>query len=203
MNAGGDEVVPRGAQIDGVVQGSQRSAYVGEHPGLNLQVVGLESEGGPPSRVPIEVAQSPVEMSSATAREIVGALGGAGVGAAIGVGFDRQSAGVVVGTTFLGLGLGALLGYLFSPRDAILPVGSVVTLRVTRDIRFEKPVASREPSSTGATAHWRPVESPVQVQTLSKPAQVQTPTKPAEVPILRAPPPPLIKPVDAPAPRGP
>jgi uncharacterized membrane protein YgaE (UPF0421/DUF939 family) len=51
----------------------------------------------------------------------------------------------VVGSTFIGLGLGVIAGYLFGMRDATIPAGSVLTLRVTRDVPVEHPVAEATP----------------------------------------------------------
>jgi hypothetical protein len=142
VDGSGQELVARGSQVDGIVRGTKRSAMAGQSADLDLQVTGLEQPGAALLPAPMEIAQSPVELTSATAREVLGGLGGAAVGAGVGVGVDRTQAGVVVGSTFIGLGLGVLAGYLFGMRDAVLPVGSVVTLRVTQPLVVDHPVAS-------------------------------------------------------------
>lgn len=146
VDAGGETLAAKGALVDGIVRTTQRSAVAGLPVGLGLAVLGVREAGQETTLVPLEVERAPVDLSSIVGREILGGVLGAAVGAGAGVGIDRQSAGVVVGSTFIGLGLGVLGAYLFGTRDATIPAGSVVTLRVTRDVPVSRPLAAETPT---------------------------------------------------------
>jgi hypothetical protein len=173
LDGNGQEVVARGAIVDGVIRGTKRSRTAGESAELDLQLIGLEQPGETVLPAPLEIAQTPVELTSVIAREVAGGVIGAAAGAGVGVGINSNSAGVVVGSTFIGLGLGVLAGYVFGLRDAELPVGSVVTLRLTHDFHLDHPVAAAwsrpyRPSEAAASTptpapapETRPVTAPV------------------------------------------
>jgi hypothetical protein len=146
----GQQLLPRGTLVTGVVKNATRSNGLGSRPTLELQVVGLEPRGEPMVSAPLEFAESPGELTSVTGRTIVGGLAGAAVGAGAGLGINHNQAGVVVGSTFIGLGLGAVAAYFFGPRDAVVPAGSILTLRVMRDLTWTKSIATNQTSKDTA-----------------------------------------------------
>lgn len=143
VDGDGRKVVDRGAQIDGVVSSVQRAPTAAQQPGIRLDVVGVEQPGAGVVEMPVEVAESPVETTPVWGYELLGGVLGTGAGAAVGVGLNHNSIGVVVGAALVGTGLGTLAAWLFSPRDATIPSGTVVTLRLTHDVTVQKPVAAQ------------------------------------------------------------
>jgi hypothetical protein len=141
IDGSGREVVGRGAVLQGVVRGTSRSVIAGSSAGLQLQILGVESPGEGLVQLPVEVADTPVELNSGFGREALGALAGIAVGAGAGIAIDKDRSGVVLGSALVGAGLGALVTYVFGTREATLPSGSVVTLRMVRPLHLAQPVA--------------------------------------------------------------
>ncbi len=140
----GREVVGRGAVLEGVVGRTTAAEPAKPSSRLPLSIVGVESPGEGVLSLPAEVESAPVETPSGLGRYALWGLAGAAAGAGAGVGIDRQHASVVIGSTLVGLGVGALLSFVFAPRQARIPSGSILTLRLTRDWRAAHPVATAE-----------------------------------------------------------
>jgi hypothetical protein len=141
IDGSGRAVVERGATLQGVVRGTDTSRIAGDAGGLQLQILGVERPGEGLVRLPLEVAASPVELDSGIKREIFATVAGTAVGAGAGIAIDKDRTGVVLGSALIGAGVGAVVAYLFGTRQATLPGGSVVTLRVTEPLVLENPVA--------------------------------------------------------------
>jgi hypothetical protein len=144
-NGQGNVLADRGATIEGVVRTAQRTAVAGLPVGLGLAVLDVKEEGRDTTLIPLEVEHAPVDLNSIVGREILGGVLGIAAGVGTGVAIDKNSAGIVVGSTFIGLGIGVLGAWLFGMRDATIPAGSVMTLRVTRDVPVTRSLAAGTP----------------------------------------------------------
>ena len=140
----GNEVIGRGAVIEGVVVRADHSSRAGNSAGLDLQIVGFQRQGSPGLPISAEVSNSPITLQSGVGREVLSGLAGAAVGAGAGIAIDKDRSGVVLGSALIGAGVGALLAYVFGSRDAELPAGSIMTLRMTKDLQITPPVAQRQ-----------------------------------------------------------
>lgn len=141
MDGRGQPVLPRGAQVQGVVRRADRANGFGGAPTLELQVLGIALPMADTRAAPLECAQTPVELTSVAGRTVIASLAGAGIGAATGLGINHNDTGLVVGSALIGLGVGAVAGFFLGPRDAVLPAGTVLTLRVMQDVTWSKSVA--------------------------------------------------------------
>lgn len=137
----GREVVGRGATLEGVVRGAGPSRGAGDAAHLELEVLGVRTGGEGLVGLSAEVAAGPLSLESAWRRDVVATLTGAAVGAGAGLAIDRDRSAVVLGSTLVGAGLGALLSYVVGGREAELAAGSILTLRITEELRLSHPVA--------------------------------------------------------------
>lgn len=137
----GEEVIGRGAVLEGVVVDADTSAMAGDAAQLDLRILGVRRAGEGVEALPLEVASTPIELQGTVGRSTLGGLAGAAVGAGTGLAIDREEAGLVLGAALIGAGVGALATYLFAPRDAELPSGSILNLRVREDMVVTRPVA--------------------------------------------------------------
>lgn len=142
VDGSGRVLVERGSMLQGIVRRTDTSRIAGDAAGLQLQIVGIDEPGQGTVPLPLEVASTPVEIESDVGREILAGLAGAAAGAGAGIAIDKDRSGVVLGSSLVGASVGVLLMYFFGNRQAVLPGGSVVTLRVTQPVQLERPLAS-------------------------------------------------------------
>lgn len=150
----GREHVAKGTVIEGVVQDTRTSLVAGSGAALELGVLGVRAKGERVIPVQAEIANSPIALESAWGRSTLGFLAGAAAGAGTGLAIDSDNTAAVVSATVVGASLGALAAWLFGRRDAELPAGSIVTLRLTEDFAVaekEEPVPGPRPASTTVT----------------------------------------------------
>jgi hypothetical protein len=152
VDGSGREVVARGAVLEGLVVRTDASSRAGDPGGFELSLLGVRSPGEGLVALPLEVARAPVALESRWRRGVFGALGGAAAGAGAGLAIDREQSGAVLSATLVGAGLGALAAALLGKREAELPSGSVLTLRVREDLR----APALAPEARGATDAARP-----------------------------------------------
>ena len=125
----GREQVSRGAVIEGRLVRAGAQAQGGR---WALEVLGVRSERGLVS-LPAEVGSAPFVHEGGWGMAVVGGFAGAAAGTGAGLAIDADQASVVVGAAFIGAGIGALVGWLVGRGEAVLPSGSVVTLRLVED----------------------------------------------------------------------
>jgi hypothetical protein len=174
VDGSGHAVVEKGAVLQGVVQGTDTSRFAGDAAGLQLQLLGVEQPGEGIVRLPMEIAASPVEIESGVKREVLAGVAGLAAGAGVGIAIDKDRSGVVLGSALVGAGVGALAMYIFGSRQATLPGGSVVTLRVTQPVQLERPVAANGQCYPAAPA--RTVSKSLEKDSVKVEAAKTTPT---------------------------
>lgn len=142
VDAEGREWVGRGAVVEGVVQRTDASSIAGDRAALDVAVLGLRSPGVGLIPIEAEVAQAPVTLEPVWRRSFLGGVAGAAAGSGVALALDDRS-GVVLGAALVGAGVGALASWFFGRRDAELPSGSVMTLRLTQELRLDRPIDPR------------------------------------------------------------
>lgn len=157
----GREHVAKGTVVEGVVQDTRTSVIAGSGAAIELGVLGVRAKGERVIPVQAEVASSPIALQSSWGRSTLGFLAGAAAGAGTGLAIDSNNTAAVVSATVVGASVGALAAWLFGRRDAELPAGSIVTLRLTEDFA----VAERE----------EPVPGPRPARTTAKPCECRPP----------------------------
>lgn len=125
----GTVVVAAGARLRGVVKAVQPSSRAGKPAVIAVDLT--EVEGGDASSLPLpaEVASASLSQSSVAGRAFLGVVAGAAVGLVAGLLIDDSTGAAVAGGTG-GASLGAALALALGRRDASLPAGSVITLRL-------------------------------------------------------------------------
>lgn len=178
----GEEVLPRGAVLEGVVEQVAASNLLHPTPKLQLGVTGVRVGDTPSIPLPLEVADVQARTDSRWVGGLVGAVTGLALGSVTALIVDGSQGSVVAGATLAGLGLGSLLGAWSLRRDAYVPSGAVLTLRARDSIPshvsavFRRPEHST-PRNTEKEAFRSSGRPPVSRNETERP---RTPRRPSE-----------------------
>lgn len=140
----GDVVVPPGAIVEGLVSRVSPSRLAGAQAQLRLDITGLRLPGTEALPVSLEVADASTEMESSWPLGFFGAIAGAAAGAGTGLLIDDARTSTMVGATLLGLGVGAVIAFVAAPRDASIPSGGLLTLRLSEPLLTQAGLALQE-----------------------------------------------------------
>ncbi len=135
IDTDGQARIGRGALIEGEVAALERSSMAGDPARISLRLEGVRTQREGLVSMPIQVASGPVGFRPTWRRDAIVGLAGLGAGIGTGLAIDHDSSGLVLGSALLGAGVGLLGSLLFWPREAEIPAGSVMTLRVAEDWR--------------------------------------------------------------------
>jgi len=124
----GGTLWPRGTVLVGRVVDARPSPFAGQPARLQLAVEPVRDASAPvPS---LELAGAPLHVDGAWSAQLLGGLGGLAVGAGAALLVSSDNGGAVLAASLVGAGVGALAASWLGPRQAHLPAGTVVTLRV-------------------------------------------------------------------------
>lgn len=147
----GELVVPPGAIVEGVVGGGSKSRIAGDTAEFKLDVTGVRVPGANLVPMQLEVAETEAQLQPVWGRSVLGALAGGAAGLGTGLAIDNDDSIVVTSSALIGAGVGAIAAYIFGPREAEIPAGSIMTFRLTRPFADSDAVA-RRPVEEGAPA---------------------------------------------------
>lgn len=140
----GDVVVPSGAIVEGLVARASPSRVAGSQAQLQLDITGLRLQGTEALPVSLEVADASTELEATWPMGVFGAIAGAAAGAGTGLLVDDGRTSTMVGATLLGLGVGAVIAFVAAPRDASIPSGGLLTLRLSEPLPTQAGLALQE-----------------------------------------------------------
>lgn len=137
----GELVVPAGAIVEGVVGRVAPSWFVARSAELQLEITGVRLPGTQAWPMGLEVAETASQLSPVWPMGVFGGIAGAAAGAGTGLIIDDTRTSLVVGSVLVGFGIGVVIGVATARRDAMVPSGSLMTLRVTEPISTQMGVA--------------------------------------------------------------
>lgn len=149
LDGRGDVVVPEGTIVEGVVGRVAPSRFAATGARLQLDITGVRLPGTEVWPVGLEVAETASQLAPVWPMGVLGGIAGAAAGAGTGLIVDDTRTGLIVGSVLVGFGIGVVLGVVGTRRDATIPSGSLMTLRVTEPIATKMGIALQRSGREG------------------------------------------------------